>query len=315
MARRWEKDSCEKPGGKKSFCVCLVSLFLGMAMGAYGGNPSVLRSEDVTVYYDPSLASPAKEVLLIYPKIRGDLRNVFQWEIVTRPSIVLIKNRETFLMAAENPFSVAFAVPRKNLVVIDYSRMVVHPFRLEVTLKHELGHILLHQHISNKLLPRWLDEGLCQWVSDGMDEIMMDQKGAVLNRAALTREFLPLNDLGYRFPRDERGLILAYQESKSFVTYLFNQFGEGRVLELLSLLSNGTEMDEAVRRAFSSPLEEIEKGWHRSIRPPIAWLVQISYYLYEILFVFASLITVFAFIRLWIKKRRERYREEEGDTS
>jgi Peptidase MA superfamily len=315
MERRCGKDSREKPGGRKSFCVCLVCLILGMAMGAQGRNLPVLQSRDVTVYYDPSLDSAAKEIIEIYPKIRGDLENVFQWKIAVRPSIVLIKKRESFLRAAESPLSVAFAVPRKNLIVIDYSRMLVHPFRLEVTLKHELSHILLHQHISDRLLPRWLDEGLCQWVSDGIDEIMMDQQGAVLNRAALTREFLSLNDLRYRFPRDEGGLILAYQESKGFVTYLFKQFGEGRVLELLSLLANGTEMDEGVQRVFSSSVGELEEGWHRSIRPAMAWLVQISTHLYEILFVLASFISLCAFIRLWIRKRRERYREDAGDST
>ncbi len=314
MARKCGKGFSGKLVAKGSVCVCLVSLFLGLAIGVFGGDLEVLRSKDVTVYYEPSLDSAANEIVDLYPKIRGDLKKVFHWNIVARPSIVLITKRETFLRMAESPLAVAFAVPRKNLVVIDYSRMRVHPFRLEVTLKHELSHILLHQHISEKLLPRWLDEGLCQWVSDGIDEIMMDQKGAVLNRAALTREFLPLNDLQYRFPRDERGLILAYQESKSFVTYLFNRFGKDRVLEMLSLLADGMETGQAVQRVFSSSLGELEKGWHGSIRSVMGWIVQISYHLYEILFALASLITLYAFIRLWIRKRRERY-EDDDDTT
>ncbi|MFZ0449329.1 MAG: hypothetical protein WAL98_08805 [Desulfatiglandaceae bacterium] len=315
MMRRCGRGFSGKLVAKGSVCVCLVTLFLAMAMSAFGEDLAVLQSKDVTIYYDSSLDSAAKEVLELYPKIRGDLTNVFRWKIAGRPSIVLVMKRELFLRMAESSLAVAFAVPRKNLVVIDYSRMRVHPFSLEVTLKHELGHILLHQHIRDKLLPRWLDEGLCQWVSDGIDEIMMDQKGTVLNRAALTREFLPLNDLRYRFPRDERGIILAYQESKSFVTYLFNQFGETRVLSFLSLLGKGTETGAAVQRVFSRSLEELEKEWHHSIRPAMAWLVQISYQLYEILFAFAALITLYAFIRLMVKKRRERYEDDDGDAA
>jgi hypothetical protein len=315
MVRRRGKGLPGRLGAIRGFCACLLSLLLGTAICAFGGDLTVLRSPDVSVYHDPLLDSAAKEIVALYPKIRGDLSNVFRWKIVGRPSIVLVMKRKTFLRMAESPLSVAFAVPRENLVVIDYSRMLVHPFDLEVTLKHELGHILLHQHINDKLLPRWLDEGLCQWVSDGIDEIMMDQEGSVLNRAALTREFIPLNDLQYRFPGDERGLVLAYQESKSFVTYLFNQFGENRVLGFLSLLKNGTETGEAVQSAFSMSLHELEKKWQRSIRPPLAWLVQISYSLYEILFAFAAFITLYAFIRLWVKKRRERYEGDDGEAS
>ena len=290
-------------------------LLPGLTINSFGGELAVVRTKDMVVYYAPSLESAAKEVLDLAPKIQEDLENIFQWEIVTNPSILLLAKRETFLRMAESPFSVAFAVPGKNLVVIDHSRMSVGPFRLEVTLKHELTHILLHQHISGGLLPRWLDEGLCQWVSDGIDEIMMEQKGAVLNRAALTREFLPLNDLHYRFPRNERGIALAYQESKSFVTYLFHAFGETKVMEMLRLLSGGTEIGGAFKGAFSKSLPEIEKSWHGSIRPAMAWLVQISYHLYEILFVLASLITLYAFLRLWIRKRRERYGDDQDEAS
>ena len=91
---------------------------------------------------------------------------------------------------AGDPLVVAFAVPQRNLIVIDYSKMITHPLSLETTLKHELCHILLHEHIKTEILPRWLDEGLCQWASGGIGEIIMDQKRSRLNRAAFSREFI-----------------------------------------------------------------------------------------------------------------------------
>jgi len=270
----------------------------------------VVQGQNATVYYDDSLQPAAKKVTKVFPQIYGDLVNIFGWEITARPSVLLLKERKYFLKMVESPLSVAFAVPQRNLIVIDYSRMLLGPFRLSVTLKHELCHLLLHQHIRFSSLPRWLDEGLCQWASDGIDEIIMDQQYSQLNRAALSNDFIPLNDLKNRFPRDERGLILAYQESKSFVTYLFSHFGRKKVLSMLDFLASGMEPKTALQKAFSTPFEDLEKDWHQSLRPRMAWLEQISYHLYEILFAFAALICAYAFVRILLRKRLYKSEEE-----
>jgi hypothetical protein len=284
-------------------CLWLGILGLTLSSGASAKPLHALQDRNATVYYGDSLHPAATKIMEIFPQVYHDLINIFGWELVSRPSVLLIKDRNRFQRMAESPLSVAFAVPEKNLIVIDYSRMLVRPFSLEVTLKHELCHILLHQHIRSALLPRWLDEGLCQWASDGIDEIIMDQQHSLLNRAALSKDFIPLNNLNRRFPRDERGLILAYQESKSFVTYLFSHFGTTKVLSMLHLLAKGSETRLAVKKAFSTPLEELEKQWLQTVKPRMAWLEQISYHLYEILFAFAAIVCAYAFVRILLRKR------------
>ena len=272
-----------------------------------------LQGEDITVYYDDSLRPAAERVLQLYPQVYHDLVKIFGWKLRAAPSILLLQNREYFLRMAESPLSIAFAVPEKNLVVIDYSRVVMRPFRLSVTLKHELCHILLHQHIPRSSLPRWLDEGLCQWASDGIDEILMDQGQSILNRAALSKSFIPLGELQRRFPRDERGLILAYQEGKSFVSYLSSRFGTGQLLSMLDLLEQGTEYGTAAQKAFSTPLETLEKQWHQSLTPKLTWLAQISYHLYEILFALGAIVCAYAFVRILLRKRL--YKSDDDDVN
>ncbi len=281
-----------------------------LARGASAQSFRVLQDQNVTVYFGDSLEPAAKKVTKIFPQVSGDLVRIFGWRFLSRPSVLLLKERKHFLKMVESPLTVAFAVPQKNLIVIDYSRMLMRPFRLSVTLKHELCHILLHQHIRFSSLPRWLDEGLCQWASDGIDEIIMDRQHSQLNRAALANDFIVLSDLKSRFPRDERGLILAYEESKSFVTYLFSHFGSTQVLSMLDLLANGTETSIAVQKTFSTPFEDLEKKWHQSIRPRMVWFEQISYHLYEILFAFAALICGYAFVRILVRKRLYKSEEE-----
>lgn len=287
-----------------------VSLGLVLARSASAQALRLLQDENVSVYYSDSLQAAAREVTELFPQVYGDLVNIFGWKISGRPSLLLLKERGRFLKMAASPLSVAFAVPERNLIVIDYSRMRIHPFRLSVTLKHELCHLLLHQHMRSSSLPRWLDEGLCQWASDGIDEIIMDQQHSLLDRAALSNEFIALSDLKDRFPRDERGLILAYQESKSFVTHLFSHFGTSRVLSMLDLLAGGAETNMAFEKAFSASTSDLEKQWQQSIRPRIAWLTQVSYHLYEILFALGAMICAWAFVRILLRKRLYKSKED-----
>ncbi len=280
-----------------------VILAMVLVRAAFAEPLHALQDRYITVYYDDSLRPAAERVLQLYPQVYHDLVKIFGWKLAAGPSVLLLQNREYFLRMVDSPLSVAFAVPEKNLIVIDYSRVVMHPFRLSVTLKHELCHLLLHQHIPLSSLPRWLDEGLCQWASDGVDEIVMDQEQSILNRAALTKDFISLGDLKRRFPRNERGLILAYQESKSFVSYLSSRFGTRQLLSMLDLLEEGTGDGIAAQKTFSTPLEELEKQWHQSLTPRLAWLAQISYHLYEILFAFAAIVCAYAFVRILLRKR------------
>ncbi len=283
----------------------LGSVILGLLLpqGAFAQTFHALQGRDITVYYGDALQPAAEEVLRLYPHEYHDLTKIFGWKLVPRPAVLLLSDREQFLRMVESPLSIAFAVPEKNLIVIDYSRVALRPFRLSVTFKHELCHLLLHQHIPLSSLPRWLDEGLCQWASDGLDEIVMDQEQSILNRAALSRDFISLHILERRFPRDERGLVLAYQESKSFVTYLFARFGTEQVFSMLNFLADGADTGTAVQKAFSASLETLEKQWQQSLAPRTAWLTQISYHLYEILFAFAAILCAYAFVRILLRKK------------
>lgn len=76
--------------------------------------------------------------------------------------MLLIKDGKTFHRIAKNSLIVAIAIPEQYLIVIDYSKVHIHPFTLEVTLKHDVCHLLLHHHIPGDNLPKWLDEGISQ---------------------------------------------------------------------------------------------------------------------------------------------------------
>ncbi|MDY6972858.1 MAG: peptidase MA family metallohydrolase [Thermodesulfobacteriota bacterium] len=263
------------------------------------------------MFFELPLRSAAEEVVRVYPKISADLERIFGWGLGLQPSVLLIRNREDFQSMTESASIVAFAVPSRKLIVIDYSRMNIPPFTIENILKHELCHLLLHHHIRGTILPRWLDEGVCQWASDGIGEIIMDQKHSVLNKAALRGTFIPLDLLNRGFPRDKDSMILAYEESKSFITHIISKFGKEGILEVLENMKTGKEVDVAFSMALSMPLGRLEEEWHHALRQRTTWFIYLSYHLYEVLFALLALITIYAFIRTIIKKRN--YGTEEGE--
>ncbi|MBC8418728.1 MAG: peptidase MA family metallohydrolase [Pseudomonadota bacterium] len=287
-------------------------LFSWRSLGA--GEVYLLKEAGIRVLFEPPLEPAAKQLTNIYPGVKAELERIFGWDLNLTPSILLIKESKEFQQMIKNPLTVAFALPEKDLIVIDYSKMNIHPFTLRNIFKHELCHLLLHQHIRSVPLPRWLDEGVAQWVSDGIGDIILDQKRSRLNKVALRGRFISLDSLARGFPRREEDLILAYEESKSFVDYIIGKFGREGVLKVLEGMKQGESVHAAVLRACSVSFEDLEKGWQSSLRRKMTWFTYLSYNLYEILFSLAALITVYGSIRIMLKKRRRMKEEMEAET-
>ena len=296
----------------KTAFILIVPLILSTNC-LYGTELHTLRGEEFRVLLHPDLRAAAFEMAEVYPYLSANLEHTFGWNFNLKPSILLIKDGEAFRQMAESPLTVAFAVPARNLIVIDHSRMHLNPFTLEVILKHELCHLLLHHHVREVALPRWLDEGVCQWASDGIADIILSQKRSSLNRATLQRSLIPLNALENDFPRDDASLVLAYEQSKSVVTYIVHKFGKEGVLSVLNGMRQGEPLDTAILNELSISLAELEEKWRHTLRQRVTWFTYVIYNIYEILFVLGALITVFAFIKVFIRKKAYMKDESEND--
>jgi len=271
----------------------------------------ILQNDDIMVVYEPPLKAAAGEVLRMYPVLKQELEDIFGWPLNARPQVVLVKTNQTFQKIARNNLLVAFAVPDKNLIVIDYSRMSTRPFNLSITLKHELCHLLLHDHINSGNLAKWLDEGICQWVSDGIAEILIDKSWSGLDAAILAGQTLRLSRLAERFPGDKMSLMLAYEQSKSVVAFIDRQFGKQAILNILSDLKNGETLETASIQSLSITITELEKQWLTEIESTPRWLIFLANNIYGILFFLAAGLTVVGFIRVLV--RRKAYAKWEED--
>ena len=135
----------------------------------YAGLESVV-SDEAVVLYEGDKRVIAEDIAHVYPSVKQELESTLKWDIDFKPDIVIARDTETFRKIVGSKIIVAFAVPERNLIVLDSSRVYTKPFSLEATLKHELCHLLLHRNIREDNLPQWLDEGVCQWASGGIAE-------------------------------------------------------------------------------------------------------------------------------------------------
>jgi len=281
-----------------------IYLLLLLPTPLLGAQTSAIETDAVIVLFEEPLGVAAKEVVDIYPALREELEGTLGWRLNFRPAVLLIKDRKTFQKRAGSTLFTAFAVPGQGLIVIDYSRMAANPSTLRTTLKHELCHLLLHHHIQSANLPKWLDEGIAQWVSGGMAEIIMDRERFVLNRAVLSGNYITIRDLTTRFPVEEVPLLTAYEESKDLIEYIAREFGKNRILEILRYLKEGYTPDRAIHRSLFISLDELERKWLKNLRKRATWFTYLSVHLYQIIFFLGALLTVFGFIRVLIRKRR-----------
>ena len=297
------------------------SLFAGiLTLSSYqsvveAGN-QVLQNRYVAVVYEPPLQAAAGEVIQLYPTLRQELAAILGWRLNHRTRVVLIRTNQQFRQITRNAPIVAFASPQKKLIVIDYSRMSIRPFNLRITLKHEMCHLLLHEHIKSASLPKWLDEGVCQWASDGIGELLMDKGWSGLDAAVMSGQTFRFSQLDNRFPTSRSGLMLAYEQSKSMVVYIDRQYGKDALIDILGDLKNGENIDTAFFKNLSISVPELEKDWLAEIQSTPPWMVFFANNVYGILFFLAVVLLVVGFIRAVIRRKMyARYEDDDNDSN
>ncbi len=264
-------------------------------------------SSEIVIHYDPPLENTAMHLSKTYPKIKAELENMFGWKIEIIPVITITQQNDLFRNMSNNDLITAFAVPGKNFIAIDSSKANRKPFDLEATFKHELVHLILHQNIPS--IPRWLDEGVSQWASSGIADIINPYNENVLKQAALSNNLIPLKDLSLYFPDHPRGLVLAYEQSKSFIEFIESKYGKEKIVSILNSLKNNRSIDQAIHEELSTDFESLEQKWRKSLLRKYSWFSYIADNLIWLLFFAAALVTLIGYIRL--RWRMKNYKDDD----
>lgn len=296
-------------------CVLLAALLLSPSLSASAEDRLILRGENVIVTCDPPLEAWARELVRDFPDLRSGVEKPLGWSLESRVGVFLTVDPEGFLKMSGSPFVSAFAVPARHAIVVRVSSMTARPYFFKETFQHELCHLVLHEHIDSARLPKWLDEGVCQWISGSLGEILGGAGRGAAGAVDLSRRAIPLRRIESAFPADEESLILAYEESRSIVEYISAAYGKGSLFHILERLKLGDRIDDAVRISLGKSLDAFEEEWLRHVRGRRVWLIWLGENIYEALFLAAALLTVLGFVRETIRKRRrgEEHDEEENE--
>lgn len=282
-----------------SFC---TSVACAAGMQQYNGQGVVVR-------YAPALRGAAVSLAGAYPGIRADLERKLGWKADFVPLVILIRRNSRFRESAQNDLVTAFAVPGEDLIVIDYSKMQGTPFDVGATLEHELCHLLLHRNVQSP--PRWLDEGVAQWASGGIADILNPGEKNILKQTSMSDRLIPLEDLSVFFPGKPRAFLLAYEESKSFVEYIVHRYGAGKLRAVLHGMKRGENVNSAIRNTLGLDLDSLQDAWKGSLRRRYSWPSYLADNLFWILFFAAALVTLVGYIQA--KRRLRNYRDEEDE--
>lgn len=134
---------------------------------------------------------------------------------------------------------------------------------VSIVITHELTHQVIDDATNNpyRSLPRWLNEGVAVYQSEGNTT---QYRGQVQDAVA-SGDLLPLTALGWQFPTDPQKTVLAYAESVSAVDYIVRTYTRAALVKLILAYKNGPTDDEAMTEAIGKGMAAFQTEWYQSI--------------------------------------------------
>lgn len=133
---------------------------------------------------------------------------------------------------------------------------------LKQRLYHEYTHVVV-RFLAGNHVPWWLNEGLAEEFSRAFGSLQLDLLGKAKADDALfalaSIEDGQMNKLG------PDPLRLAYAQSHATAHYLWTKFGQRRVVDLMSALTQGVPPEEALRQSFNRTYATLQKEVARTI--------------------------------------------------
>lgn len=134
---------------------------------------------------------------------------------------------------------------------------------VDVLVAHELTHLVFAEAVDNPyhFPPRWLNEGLAVWLSQGYDA----SDRATVDRAAANGTIIPLEGLAGLFPTRRDRFSLAYAESASAVDFFIRTHGQDTLATLITSYADGVTDDEAFEAAIGMDMAAFDDAWLASV--------------------------------------------------
>jgi hypothetical protein len=142
-------------------------------------------------------------------------------------------------------------------------------------LVHELTHLVVHQATFSPYaeLPTWLDEGLAMYNEGELDPNLRP----FLQMAISEDKLISVRSLCSPFSAEPEKAYVSYAQSYSLVEYLLDNYGQGKMLNLLTLLKQGNTYDGALAEVYGFDIDGLDAGWRGTLsisaaQAPRVWL-------------------------------------------
>lgn len=163
------------------------------------------------------------------------------------------------LSLASRDGAAGHANPDLGVIVVSLPAGPEQQLLSEQRLPHELMHVLLYELTGPGYanLPAWLNEGL----ASAAEMFTNPEYKSWLEHSYKSGGLLPISSLCKTFPKDAPSALLAYAESQSFVSYLYNTFGKNGLQSLIVQYTNQLDCEKGAVSALGLSLAELEEGW------------------------------------------------------
>ncbi len=179
-------------------------------------------------------------------------------------------------------------------------------------MKHELSHIYIREKSPYGDIPRWLDEGIAQYLAGELRfELIWD-----LAWASANNNLIPLDYLSFYIPESYPFQGLGYIQSLSLINYLINQYGKDNLIKLLDSLKEEIDFEDAFEDVYKLDLKEFERNWKDKIKVKYGWVFilfssDIFWFLVAVLFLIAVAKAMYKIIKS--KRKKEENESEYSD--
>lgn len=132
------------------------------------------------------------------------------------------------------------------------------------TIRHELAHLVLGQAGRSCVggsRPTWLEEGLAVFAEGEPEQAVLDSIAAGIEEDS----FESIRSLNGAFSAHGPAAGIAYNQSYSVVAFLLETYGQEKMQELIEVLSNGEDYDEALESVYGFNVDGLELAWRASI--------------------------------------------------
>jgi hypothetical protein len=130
-------------------------------------------------------------------------------------------------------------------------------------LVHELTHLVVHQATFSPYgqLPTWLDEGLATYNEGELDPFLRSR----LESAVREGNLISVRSLCSPFSAESEKAYRSYAQSYSIVEYLLDNYGQSKMLDLLTLFEQGSTHDEALTEVYGFDIDGLDANWRATL--------------------------------------------------